>query len=538
MISVFIQSSSIPMRADYAEACPLMDKLVGGIQYQLDHVHAVLDRLASHPSGVGSVAQGSATKAVLPENSIDALVTDPPYYFAIPYAELSDFFYVWVRRFLGAVHPALFAAPVTPKAEEAIQNLPHSHAVGQKTREHFEERMYESLHAGCQEVISSGIGVVVFAHASTEGWESLLNALLRSDWIVTGSWPIDTEREGRMLASRQRTLASSIHLVCRPRKGLDGTLSERVGDWRDVLAELPQRMHEWMPRLASEGIVGADAIFACLGPALEIFSRYSRVEKTNGEVVPLGDVRDEKGRVVKEGYLSHVWAAVSKEALSTIFRDADASGLEPDARLTAMWLWTLGAGKQVTEEASESAEEEEDGEDSSPRSSASSSVKGFTLEFDAARKIAQGLGVHLEQSASFVEVKGDTARLLPIAERTKHLFGKDAEAGPAAGRKAKKKPKQPSLFEELDEVEEAAGGWKELKGPPPGTTILDRLHQAMILFGAQRGELLKRFLVEDGVGKDARFWKLAQSLAALYPPGTDERRWVEGVLARKKGLGL
>ena len=69
-------------------------------------------------------------------------------------------------------------------------------------------------------------------------------------------------------------------------------------------------------------------------------------------------------------------------------------------------------------------------------------------------------------------------------------------------------------------------------------TLLDRLHQAMILFGAQRGELLKRFLVEDGVGKDARFWKLAQSLAALYPTGTDERRWVEGVLARKKGLGL
>jgi hypothetical protein len=97
------------------------------------------------------------------------------------------------------------------------------------------------------------------------------------------------------------------------------------------------------------------------------------------------------------------------------------------------------------------------------------------------------------------------------------------------------------LFAELDETEEAEeaeGGWQALKGPPPGTTNLDRLHQAMILFGALRGELLKRFLVEDGVGKEPRFWKLAQSLAALYPPGTDERRWVEGVLARKKGLGL
>jgi hypothetical protein len=94
------------------------------------------------------------------------------------------------------------------------------------------------------------------------------------------------------------------------------------------------------------------------------------------------------------------------------------------------------------------------------------------------------------------------------------------------------------LFEEFDEAEGASGGWKELKGPPPGTTTLDRLHQAMILFGAQRGELLKRFLVEDGVGKDPRFWKLADNLVKLYPAGTDERRWVEGVLARKKGLGL
>src|SRR5262249_3689095 len=128
-------------------------------------------------------------------------------------------------------------------------------------------------------------------------------------------------------------------------------------------------------------------------------------------------------------------------------------------------------------------------------------------------------------------------RLLPVAERTKLLFGKDSAAAPT-GKKAKKKAKQRSLFEALDEAEETEGGWRELKGPSPGTTVLDRLHQAMILFGAQRGELLKRFLVEDGVGQDARFWKLAQSLAALYPPGTDERRWVEGVLARKKGLGL
>lgn len=234
-----------------------------------------------------------------------------------------------------------------------------------------------------------------------------------------------------------------------------------------------------------------DAIFACLGPALEIFSRYRRVEKANGETATLRE------------YLEFVWAAVSTEALAVIFQDADAARLEPDARLTAMWLWTLGGGtsngKKGTAEDTESAESEEG--DSEDESSASSAVKGFSLEYAAARKIAQGLGVHLEQCQSLVEVKGDKARLLPVAERTQYLFGKETQAATSGGGR-KSKVKQQSLF------------------------------------AANRGELLKRFLVDEGIGKDARFWKLADNLNKLYPSGTEERRWIEGVLARKKGLGL
>src|SRR2546427_40098 len=129
------------------------------------------------------------------------------------------------------------------------------------------------------------------------------------------------------------SLSSSIHLVCRPRESPDGSLpSDEIGDWREVLQELPRRIHEWMPRLAEEGVVGADATFACLGPALEIFSRYSRVEKASGDAVTLKE------------YLEQVWAAVAKEALTMIFAGADATGFEEDARLTAMWLWTLNAG--------------------------------------------------------------------------------------------------------------------------------------------------------------------------------------------------
>jgi hypothetical protein len=300
-----------------------------------------------------------------------------------------------------------------------------------------------------------------------------------------------------------------------------------IGDWRDVLAALPGRIHDWMPRLAQEGIVGADAIFACLGPALEIFSRYSTVEKSNGDVVPLRE------------YLEHVWAAVSNEALSMIFKDADAAGLEPDARLTAMWLWTLGTvapsgngNGSTSEVASDESEDENTG-------GSAAKDGGFVLEFDAARKIAQGLGIHLEKSPNVVEVKGDKARLLPVSERTKYLFGKEAADAPATKRKPKRKDTQLSLFEALKEADaDTSAETPELKAPKPGSTVLDRVHQAMILFAAGRGEALKRFLVEEGIGKDGRFWKLAQSLSALYPPGFDEKRWVDGVLARKKSLGL
>jgi hypothetical protein len=288
-----------------------------------------------------------------------------------------------------------------------------------------------------------------------------------------------------------------------------------------VLAELPQRIHGWLPRLASEGVVGADAIFACLGPALEVYSRYGRVEKASGEPVPLKD------------YLEQVWAAVSKEALSMIFAGADASGFDPDARLTAMWFWTLSTGVPADE--ANGAEGDEDVAEGDEDAGRPAKVSGFVLEYDAARKIAQGLGAHLEQLTSVVAVKGDKARLLPVSERAKYLFGKDEGRAPAS---RSKRPKQRTLFEEPGEGDGEGGTWGELNVPQAGATVLDRLHQGMILFAAGRSEALGRFLVEEGVGRDTRFWRLAQALSALYPPGTEEKRWVDGVLGRKKGLGF
>jgi hypothetical protein len=163
-------------------------------------------------------------------------------------------------------------------------------------------------------------------------------------------------------------------------------------------------------------------------------------------------------------------------------------------------------------------------------------VGGFELEYDAARKIAQGLGAHLESLGSVVEVRGDRARLLSAAERTRHLFGKEETDSARSGRK--KKSIQIDLFSELAEGAGDEGALLGKATPRVGATTLDRVHQSMILFAAGRGEALKRFLVEDGVGQDQRFWRLAQALSALFPATTEEKRWVDGLQARKKGLGF
>jgi hypothetical protein len=374
----------------------------------------------------------------------------------------------------------------------------------------------------CRRVLKpDGVCVVFFAHKGTSAWESQLQSMINAGWIINASWPIETELATRLRGMNSAVLASTINLVCRPREDKDGVLiNNYIGEWRAILSELPNRIHEWMPRLAKEGIVGADAIFACLGPALEIFSKYSYVEKANGEKVELRE------------YLEQVWGAVAKEALNMIFQGAHTEGFEEDARLTAMWLWTLFAG---VSENGKRADENREIADESDAVGGKTSLSGFSLEFDAARKIAQGLGAHLENLNTLVEIEGEQARLLSVAERVKILFGKDSST--TATYKRKKKDNQMTLFPELEEMKENEWSLGDNKASL-GKTILDRLHQAMILFGAGRAEALRRFLVEEGVGKDDRFWRLAQALSALYPTTTDEKRWVDGVLAKKKSLGF
>jgi hypothetical protein len=503
----------------------------GDLDGAIDWIGRVIDSVVPTGGVQGVVEMASAGAHPLPSDSVAALITDPPYYDAVPYADLSDFFYVFLKRMLHDQHPSLFQTELTPKQGEIVQLAERNPIYAYKTKEYFEKGMQDALTEGRRVTVPSGIAVVVFAHKTTQGWEVMLSSMINAGWIITASWPIDTERSVRPRANKSAALASSVHLVCRPRENPDGSVrTDEIGDWRDVLRALPIRIHEWMPRLAEEGVVGADAIFACLGPALEIFSRYSRVEKANGETVTLKE------------YLEQVWAAVAKEALALVFKDADVTGFEADARLTAMWLWTLNAGN--TDTGNGESAEDDDADDESEGGAKKAKTTGFVLEYDAARKIAQGLGAHLEDLTSLVEVSGETARLLPVAERSAYLTGREVSNMPKT--KARRtRSQQIEMGQVVREADIASGKDPDAEATPVegrieklGQTVLDRIHQSMILFAAGRSEAMKRFLVEDGAGRDPRFWRLAQALSALYPSHTDEKRWVDGVLARKKGLGF
>ncbi len=163
---------------------------------------------------VPTVLQSSATELPYPDNYFDAVFTDPPYYDNINYAELSDFFYVWLKRSLGDLYPELFSTPLVPKSKEIVAN-PVRHGGQAKAKEFFETMLKKAFQEIHRVLKPNGIAVIVYAHKSTTGWETLINSLLDSGLVITASWPIDTEMKARLVAKDSAALASSIYIVCR-----------------------------------------------------------------------------------------------------------------------------------------------------------------------------------------------------------------------------------------------------------------------------------------------------------------------------------
>ena len=393
---------ALPMAWDFEEAVPLSSS-TGSFDDRLQIINRTITASCAVSTGVGQMQCADATAHPLPDQSASVWFTDPPYYDAVPYADLSDFFLVWLKRALPG-HPLLQDPfdpdnPLSPKAREAVQDETKQQDGHPKNRRGFEETMAKAFAEGRRVLADDGVGCVVFAHKTTEGWEALLSGMIRGGWTITGSWPIATEMATRLRARDSAALATSVHLICRPRPE-----DASVGDWADVLRELPKRVADWMNRLQGEGICGADLVFACIGPALEIYSRFRAVETAEGRAVGLPE------------YLEKVWEVVGRAALETVLGTAEAQArngmagaLEEDARLTALFLWTV----QSTEAASENGNDAGDEQATAP-----ASAKGLHLPFDVVRRFAQPMGIELGRWTGRIieQVKG-VVRLLPVAER-------------------------------------------------------------------------------------------------------------------------
>lgn len=527
---------AVPIVWDYCEANPLGSES-GSVSQELDWIAKVAE--AWPGSAIGQLQMADASLHPLPDDTAEVWFTDPPYYDAVPYAHLADFFLVWLKRALPGHHllhdPADPTNPLTPKAREIVVDRPHRLSTSTKDAGYYEAAMARAFAEGHRVLREDGIGSVVFAHKTTEGWEALLSGMIQGGWTITGSWPVSTEMGARLNAQETASLATSVHLVCRPRPGEADT-----GDWADVLRELPTRVADWMERLQHEGVRGADLVFACIGPALEIFSRYTKVETADGREVKLDE------------YLAKVWEVVGRSALTQVLGTAEArasngaaGAVEEDARLTALFLWTLQATDGEGPEGAGGEEDDVDDEDEGGGSG--SKAKGFTLVFDVVRRFAQPLGINLPQwEGRVIETKKGVVRLLPIAERAKQLFGEEGAQAVATRLEQQTalgpQTLQGMLFPEMAAAPQpprrGARGRGRLGGIDVSdeslaaareATTLDRLHAAMLLQASGRTNALRNLLHAE-MERSPDFLRLANALSALYPAGSEEKRLVDAML--------
>ena len=206
---------AIGMVWDFAEAVVTSDSS-GSWASMFERTVYALECGITQFSATGQTLQSSATRHALPSDSADAVITDPPYYDAVPYAHLSDFFYVWLRRSLQSVHNDLFTAAGVPKEEEIVVDRPHELSTSVKGIEFYERELTKAFAEGRRVLRPDGVGTIVFASKTTASWEAFLKAVVDAGWIITGSWPIDTEMEARVAVQGQARLASSVHLVLPP----------------------------------------------------------------------------------------------------------------------------------------------------------------------------------------------------------------------------------------------------------------------------------------------------------------------------------
>lgn len=330
----------LPMIMDFADVNPLAHSS-GGWPSALDYVVSALKNLnvCKFP---GTVQRGSALSCPWGDKTFDAVITDPPYYDSRSYSNLSDHFYIWHKRSIGHIFPEHFSSQLTPKKVEAIAAA-YRYSGNRNNAAISYEQMMQKAFEEAHRVLKPGAPFIcVYAHKTTAGWATLINALRQSGFSVHEAWPVTMERKDRKNAQNTAALASSIFLVARKR------VNEEIGSYQDnVYPELEQIVHERVETLWKMGITGADLVIAAVGAGLRAFTRFSRVEYANGEEVPAERFLAEVETIVLEAILKRL----SKE-LGANGGQYSLAGVDPATRFYILWRYTykfavLDAGEAI-----------------------------------------------------------------------------------------------------------------------------------------------------------------------------------------------
>jgi putative DNA methylase len=363
-----VATNAIPMKWDFSEVNPFSGTAGSWLSYSSYVLKAILQ--ASTTSRNHAHCQRSSATS-LPHTSgyFDVVLTDPPYYDNVPYAALSDFFYVWLKRIVGDIFSGLFATPEVPKAQEAIME-PTRHSGGEQAKAFFENTLGDAFKEIYRVLRSGGMAVIVYAHKSTAGWETMLNGLVDAGLVVTASWPIHTESKGRLRAIASAALASSIYMVCRKIE------REPLGFWTELQPKIKARVEEKMAQFWREGIAGGDFFISAIGPSMEEYSRYERVERYSGEQVSTGELLQYIREIATDFLVHH------------LLKDASSEAIDSEAQFYLTYRWTYLENR---------------------------------VPYDDARKIASAEGVDLERlwgKGGFVKKSGSNVEVLGPQKRS------------------------------------------------------------------------------------------------------------------------
>ena len=321
---------AIPMVWDYAEVNPFSSSSGNWIA-MIDWTSKAIYTFPG--SGNGFAIQDNAATQTISKNKV--ISTDPPYYDNIGYADLSDFFYVWMRRSLKPIFPKLFATLAVPKAEELVAT-PYRHGSREKAEHFFMDGMTRAMHNLAQLSHPAFPVTIYYAFKQSEtgssgttstGWETFLAAVISAGFTITGTWPMRTELSNRMIGAGANVLASSIILVCRKREKNAPVISRREFQ-RELKSEMPEALEAMIGgREGASPIAPVDLAQAAIGPGMAIYSRYDKVLNQDGSEMSIHDA-----------------LVMINHAIDSYFSDAEGE-LDEDSRFCVDWFMQYGFGR-------------------------------------------------------------------------------------------------------------------------------------------------------------------------------------------------